>query len=126
MDYFNNLPSDIQTYIYQIRLANQLQNSWNKYCQPKIIAMELAKIAWNGDYELDVYELDVYNPYTCKIIEYTARTLTGKENAEFWYQWIEFIDFSLQIDEFTGGPGSKYYNRSEIAYNILRDKFIKN
>ena len=118
MDYFNNLPSDIQTYIYQIRLANQLQNSWNKYCQPKIIAMELAKIAWNGD-----YELAVYNPYICKIIEHTARTLTGKENAEFWYQWIEFIYFSLQINEFTGGPRAKYYNRSEIAYNILKDKF---
>ena len=80
--------------------------------------MELAKIAWNGD-----YELAVYNPYICKIIEYTARTLTGKENTEFWYQWIEFIDFSLQINEFTGGPRAKYYNRSEIAYNILKDKF---
>ena len=118
MDYFTNLPIDIQIYIYKIRLANQLQNSWNKYYQPKIIAIKLAKIAWNGD-----YELDVYNSYTCKIIEYTARVLNGKENAEFWHQWIDFIDFSLQINEFTGGPRAKYYNRSETAYNILRDKF---
>ena len=40
-----------------------------------------------------------------------------------WEQFIEAIEYGLFNDEYTGGPGAVYYNKTEIAKEDFEVKF---
>lgn len=130
MNRLESLPRELREYIYDLRdvilsdTATKIQKKWLKYRAPKVAAEQLR----DSVYELmttdaDGLEIDVMNPHTVQVIEYVATVLSGKEERYEWTLFLSAITRGLWEDQFTGGPGARYYNRTEIALNTLRQKF---
>lgn len=121
MTYIGLLPSELSDYIYNIRdtdAITKIQKMWHKFQAPKIVAQKLCE-----NLSTEPEGLSVMNPETATILEYTARILSGKENHNIWVDFLETVNSELYIDQYTGGPGAKYYNRCDKAYKTLYEKF---
>lgn len=122
------LPIELRTNILSIRFdirnnaCKLIQKNWNKYFGRIESAIEIAL-------ELEVDQDGTFLvmwPSNATIMEYCAKVVTGKHNRGFWKFIIQEIQVGLYKDEYTGGPGSIYYNRTEIACDILVKKLNKN
>lgn len=122
------LPIELRTNILSIRFdirnnaCKLIQKNWNKYFARIESAIEIAL-------ELEVDQDGTFLvmwPSNATIMEYCAKVVTGKHNRGFWKFIIQEIQLGLYKDEYIGGPGSIYYNRTEIACDILVKKLNKN
>ena len=60
-------------------------------------------------------------------MEHCVNTTSEKHHIGFWKFITEQIQIGLFKDQYTGGPGSIYYNRTEVACNKLIKKLnLKN
>ena len=125
---WEGLPIELRTKILSIRFdirnnaCKLIQKNWYIY---------LARIESAIDIALE-FEVDhdgiflTMVPSNARIMEYCAEVVTGKKNRAFWKFIIEQIQIGLFKDEYTGGPGSIYYNRTEIACDKLVKKLNDN
>ena len=132
MNYLELLPQELVDYIYQIiarqiDAAHKFQKCWKKYRAPKIVAAQLRDSVYE---EFRTFpgmesEIDVMNPYTADVIVYSAKVLSGREERHKWIMFLRRVEQGLWENQWTGGPGARYYNRSEIAFEVLKTKFTK-
>ena len=111
--------------------ARVIQTYWYKFSNPQKVAMKLWKDfeendhdAWGEDYYNDQPNLII--PKTAKLMKYSSKVLTGKGNfkkIQFWKKIIYFIDDSLCLEQYTGGPQAYLYNEIEEYFNIMSKKF---
>ena len=121
---WETLPIEIRTDILAIRYnlryiaSNKIQKRWKKYMLPELTAMDISL-----DIEIDSDEIIMVSlPQTANLIEICAHIIRGKHNQDYWLLVMEGIKEGLDIDEYTGGPGSVYYNRTEKAYHKILNK----
>lgn len=121
---WESLPIEIRVEILSIRYdlrytaSNKIQNGWKKYMLPEVTAMDISL-----DIEIDSDEIIMVSlPQTAKLMEICAHIIRGKHNQDYWLLVMEYIKEGLDIDEYTGGPGSVYYNRTEKAYRKILNK----
>ena len=114
------LPIDLRVMILSLRheiredAGLKIKKCWRKFQIPKKIAKMLV-----GSVPL----LGMMNPDTADIMEYCVKILSGKEHPVFWDNILSNIEYELWMDEYSGGPGAPYKNRSEKAYYILSQRF---
>ncbi len=123
-----SLPIELRVQIlsmrYNIRNNSSIliQNTWNKYLAKIENVIEVAL-------ELEVNVDGIFlvsSPSTSRIMEYCAKVVNRKHHRAFWEFIIEQIQIGLFREEFTGGPGAIYYNRTEIACDKLIKKLNTN
>ena len=64
-------------------------------------------------------------PETSDILNICLKIMKNKIGLWFWEIILEKLKNGLYIEEYTGGPGAIYYNRTEQAYYDLLKK-VKN
>ena len=125
---WEGLPIELRTKILFIRFdirnnaCKLIQKKWSKYFARIESAIDIA------------LELEVDNegtflvmwPSNTRIMEYCAKIVTGKHHRGFWKFIVDQIQIGLFKDEYTGGPGAIYYNRTEFACDKLVEKLNKN
>lgn len=125
---WESLPIELRVQILSIRynIRNNssilIQNTWNKYLAKIENVIEVAL-------ELQVNVDGIFlvsSPSTSRIMEYCANVVNRKHHRAFWEFIIEQIQIGLFSEEFTGGPGAIYYNRTEIACDKLIKKLNTN
>ena len=121
-----SLPIEIRCLILSMRHAmrkNALKTilkAMNKFQTPKNAAYEM--ISPFMDPERDD-TISVMIPQMAQITEFCVKVLSGKENPQFWKAVLEKLTEKLWLDQYSGGPGAKYYNRTEVAVDKLCLKF---
>jgi DNA repair exonuclease SbcCD ATPase subunit len=131
MNRWDALPNDLRDYILQIQGLLLIQKNARK----KLLKMTQAKkFASNildmiGDTD-DFRIMDVMDPVIASKLEYCVKH-SDKSSIKFWTDFHTAVDKGLYFDQYTGGPGSVYYNRSYEAakniaykYNILSSLFM--
>jgi len=125
MNRLNILPADIHEYIFFIRdqrLVILIQKKWRKYHAPKIVAADLLASCYSSRPGIYASVL-VMEPHTAGVMEYIVKVLSGKEDRTIWNTFLEDIEYALFEDQFSGGPWAQYYNRTDAAFETLKDKF---
>ena len=122
------LPIELRVQIlsmrYNIRNNSSIliQKIWNKYLAKIENAIEVAL-----ELQVNVDGIFLVScPSTSRIMEYCANVVNRKHHRAFWEFIIEQIQIGLFREEFTGGPGAIYYNRTEIACDKLIKKLNTN
>ena len=128
MNYLELLPQELVDYIYQIiarqiDAAHKFQKCWKKYRAPKIVAAQLRDSVYEDPLPGIEPGINVMNPSTSAVIVYAAKVLSGREEKHEWVLFLSRVAHGLWEDQYTGGPGARYYNRSEIALEVLKTKF---
>mgnify|MGYP004188593363 CR=1 FL=1 len=125
---WEGLPIELRTKILSIRFdirnnaCKLLQTNWSKYLARIESAIDIAL-----EFEVDHNSIFLTMiPSNARIMEYCAKVVTGKHHRGFWKFIIQQIQFGLFKDEYTGGPGAIYYNRTEIACDKLVKKLNDN
>ena len=125
--FWDNLPLELRIYIlsirYDIRFKSSriISKSWKKYIMADNLAIDLAL-------ELQVDQdgyIMVSIPETSEILNICLKIMKNKIGLWFWEIILEKLKNGLFIEEYTGGPGAIYYNRTEQAYQDLLKK-VKN
>ena len=123
--FWDNLPLDLRVYILSIRYnirnksAEIIYKSWKKYIIADNLAIELAQklqLDQDGNIKISI-------PETSKILNMCIKIIKQKKNWWFWNIILENLKYGLFIEEYTGGPGATYYNKTEQAYYDLLKKF---
>lgn len=124
--YWEDLPIEIRIYILSLRYmlrnneVKKIQKTWNKYLIKEVTAIDIAL-----DIEVDTYGLIIISiQKTSRILRICNKIISGNYNKEFWLALIENIKIGLDLEEYTGGPGSVYYNRTQEEWINLEKKFI--
>ena len=115
MNYWDILPCELHTYILQMRLAGSLQKNLKRH--PAIRSNFVAKSLLKKP-----YGMSVMSPSTAWALEYCAKH-SGMGYPEFWTGFCVTVLGELIEDQYSGGPGSQYYNRCETAHEILVLKY---
>ena len=125
--FWDKLPLDIRVYILSIRYDIRNKSSeiisrfWKKYIMADILAIDLAL-----DLEVDQKGYIIVSiPETSDILNICLKIMKNKVGLWFWEIILEKLKNGLFIEEYTGGPGAIYYNRTEQVYYDLLKK-IKN
>jgi hypothetical protein len=111
MNFWDNLPGELQTYILELRAVVTLQKNWRRH--PAIKSNLLAKSLLgqpNG--------ISVMSPDTASALEYCAKH-SGMGYPEFWTGFCITVLDELIMDQYSGGRGAQYYNRCETAHENL-------
>ena len=117
---WDKLSIDLRVMILSLRhemredASRIIKKCWNKFQAPKMVAKMLVGRA---------HAAGMMNPDTADIMEYCVKVLSGKEDWQFWNEVLVNIDYELWVDEYSGGPGVPYKNRSGKAYHILSQRF---
>lgn len=128
MNLWDNLPCELQTYILRLRLASSLQKNWRRH--PAIRSNLIAK-SLLSTCPIDIMppmqyppwmRMSVMCPSTASALEYCAKH-SGMGYPEFWTGFCVTVLAELIQDQYSGGPGSQYYNRCETAHEILVLKY---
>ena len=121
MNYWDELPCELQTYILQLRLASSLQKNWRRH--PAIRSNLVAKSLLAPSLRSPASPwMSVMSPDTASALEYCAKH-SGMGYPEFWTGFCVTVLGELIEDQYSGGPGSQYYNRCETAHEILVLKY---
>lgn len=119
------LPTEIRVYILDLRYrirntaCEKIQNAWTKFILPDLTAIDIAL-----DIEIDEDQyIMVTTESTELIVKKCLKISSGKHHIWFWQEVAEKIKESLLVEEYSGGPGAIYYNRTEVVYNELLEKF---
>lgn len=122
---WENLPIEIRSYILSLRYTirsnevRKIQKAWEKYLIKEYTAIDVAL-----DLEVDTYGLIMISiPETPKILKICNKIIRGNCNKEFWLGLVENIKTGLELEEYTGGPGAIYYNKTEEECMKLEEKF---
>ena len=122
--FWDNLPLELRVYILSIRynIRNKsseiICKSWKKYIIADNLAIDLAQ-------ELQVDQegyIIVSIPETSEILNICLKIMKNKIGLRFWEIILEKLQNGLFIEEYNGGPGAIYYNRTEQAYYDLLKK----
>ena len=63
------------------------------------------------------------NPDLADVLEFCVEVLSSKESPELWNPIFEHINYALWVDQYSGGPGAVYYNRTHAAFETLIKRF---
>ena len=127
---WESLPLEIRLVIIKKRnkirqtAAKMIQKQWNKFQAPKqttIYLWEKLKADNPDDWESD-YPSMIF-PETARLIDFTNKVLSGKENQKYWAPLFSFISYGLWINEYAGGPGAVYHNKIDDSIESLEKKF---
>lgn len=123
--YWDLLPQEIETYIYKIlenAAASTIQKCWRNIYSKNIAFKYMALSCY---YENMNNSVNVISKEASDIIEFITNRITtcNRCNSRFWKKFIEDILLSLQDEQYTGGPGAKYYNKIEENVDIIIYKF---
>jgi hypothetical protein len=134
MNLWINLPVELQNHILQIRELLILQRNVRiklvKMNLARVFACEIIKSVTHGDQihytPLPRYStvfINTMDPQIAIKLEYCAiHSCIGYINL--WLDLCYFINEGLFFDQYTGGPGAKYYNRCELAISKLSLKYM--
>ncbi len=121
MNYWDELPCELQTYILQLRAVGTLQKNWRRH--PAIRSNLVAKSLLAPSLRSPTSPwMSVMSPDTASALEYCAKH-SGMGYPEFWTGFCVTVLSELIEDQYSGGPGSQYYNRCETAHEILVLKY---
>jgi hypothetical protein len=96
-----------------------IQNCWWRYIGPTWAAVY---ISLNLEIDENI-EIHVMRESNAKIMEYCVRVLSGRQHRTYWKFILGLVRRGLWVDEFTGGPGARFYIRVENACDTLIERF---
>ena len=112
------LPNDLVEYINYYNSINTIINAWIRYKAKIYIAIILLQKLNSEPY------INVMSPHTCAILEYSIKyapknqlVIINDANSLLYNEILLKILQSLYEDQYTGGPGAKYYNKIEQIVN---------
>ena len=120
---WTNLPIELRVIILSLRHAMReeaqktIVRTWKKFQAPKIVAQHLVEKEREG------FGIDVMFPEVANIMEYCAKTLSGQENPKYWNAVLEEVEHEMWMNQYSGGPGAKYMDRVDNAFEELIKKF---
>jgi hypothetical protein len=128
-NYFDALPTDLEHKILGV-VCLVIQRNWRCVLAQKNVATQLAQdivqeaIDDTAAYHLIPAYIEPARISNTQVIEFCEKALRGKKitnNIDMWVQFANMIRFGLDVDQYTGGPGAKWYNRTEEAFLVLAD-----
>lgn len=127
---WESLPVEIRLLIIEKRnkirqtAAKVIQKQWNKFQAPKQAAIYLWERLkaenpddWESDYPSMIF------PETARLINFTTKVLSGKENQKYWSLLFSSISYGLWINEYVGGPGAIFHQKIQNDLKTLENKF---
>ena len=122
MNYWDNLPRDLQNKILGF-VATTIQKNWRgSFASPAKQSLKFAKellIEINQEY------IDTMSPRTALIVGYCAKYADYLIGGNIWSDFMKTIKYDLWLNEFTGGPGALYYGEIEIKLPILKTRLSR-
>ena len=124
MNYLDLLPEEVVDKIYY-GFATKIQKRWQKHSGRKVVAAQLRDSLYEVYFPGMEPSVEIIDPHTSHIIDYSTKVLSGRESQTEREQWILFINrvqHELSYNEYMDGPGAIYYNHTEIAIRLLEAK----
>lgn len=131
MNRIDLLPNDLRLHIFKFRdieSAKMIQNMWYRYHIKMNALIEITENCYfkSTNYSLDPPIFAPSLPDTANIIEFIDKKIE-KHNKRIcltyvWKELFNNIYDGLKMEEYCGGPGAVYYNRTEYAFNRLINK----
>jgi len=133
------LPTEIKMLIFkQLNIiyennVKKIQNKWHTFKNKQDIIRYLWEkyerddpVSW-GDYNYN-HEPYLINLRTDKLLRFTCKYLStnqliDEQEITYWKIRINLINFSLFIEEYTGGQGCLIYHSIEDNMHIIQNKF---
>ena len=138
MNYFYDLPDTLKEYIFElrdneiVRNVKIIQRAWLRYNAKMCTFIEITEKCyyWNTYHPEDPPIFQIFDLTTASIIEFIEKRIKKTDtvvcSSSMWKQLFYDIYDGLIMDMYSGGPGAKFYNRTETAfYNILTTLDIK-
>ena len=114
---------DLQNYIRVIVVVPNCQKIWRGRSDCIRHALDITK-KYTDRNSLMLYQVNPMLHSTAVEIEYCVKYgLQGKHYL--WEEFIRAIEEGLWEDEYTGGVGAKFYNRTERACQMLNKQFVE-
>jgi hypothetical protein len=126
MNYFYDLPNDVQAYIIAIRndeCALRIQRIWRGRFDRLRKVVEILREFWRPSTPLllaPYWDVNAMSPETGIQIEYCVKYANFEEMPGVWEDFLHAIEQSLWEDEYTGGRGAEFYQRTERAKDMLK------
>lgn len=123
MNLWYNLPDDLRYHILLIRkvlfIQRNIRTKLARINLAKIFATEIIKLVMpNNQLQIEhpysSIHIDTMDPAIAARLEYCA-VHSGREVLDLWADLCYIISEGLFFDQYTDGPGSKYYIRCEQA-----------
>ncbi len=139
-NYYYDLPDDIRNEIILANIANVIVIAARKFINRNIKRKKMLKELVNNIEEVGIYtqniiyrakEYNVMSVDVAKYLELLAKNITGRETkysveeSEFWKEVLNRTIRGIYADEYTGGPGGQYWEKSLDAFTIIYNKFKK-
>lgn len=131
MNYWDNLPRDLQNKILGF-VATTIQKNWRgSFASPAKQSLKFAKellIEINQETSpwLDQWKyIDTMSPRTALIVGYCSKYADYLIGGNIWSDFMKTIKHDLWLNEFTGGPGALYYGEIEIKLPILKTRLSR-
>ena len=123
--YINELPLDLQEYIYFIR-DNKKASKINRFFVNKFSknigllkmgeSMYLVTLDFLGNF---INQINILCPNNLQKIEYISNKITPTNNTKRWLKLIEAIEFNIFIWERSGYMGSPKIDRARHAIDRI-------
>ena len=105
MNYWDNLPCELQHYITAISVSPIIQNIWRRKCDCNRYSVNIAR-----KYLDEKYKINPLLPKTAFELEYCIKHAFFCKNKDIWNNYFEMIEQSLQVNIFM--------TLSELEYSI--------
>ena len=107
MNYWDNLPIELQNYIKAIVAAQMIESIWRGQHYRKRYALNIAKKYTNKNFN----RMDCTDPRTAPEIVYCVKHASLCKNTKIWYDFIEAIEQCLWEKKYTEASRTQLYQR---------------
>ena len=120
MNYWDLLSTDLQNHIREIGVFQNCQRIWRRQTSRAIHAMNIVDKYINSNGSINPMLLS-----TARDIEYCVKYASRLDKHEtIWKSFVEGVERSLWDNSYMRYSGEKFYNRTEIAIDILNNRLI--
>ena len=110
------LPLDLIEHITMLNASGIICAAWRRY----LIKKQASLIILSNLVSLP--EIDAMSPYTCDVMEHCLKFVSLRGDYNLSHQLFAKLDTAIIFDEYTGGQGAIYYNKTESLYTQYLDK----
>ena len=115
MNFWDELPSDLQNQVLQARAAATIQKNWRRH--PAVRSTCLAKGIMGGE-----YGIEIISPWTAAALEYCA-THSGHGDPSFWVNFcLDVLDKIIE-EQYSSDLGHGWIERCHDAHELLVRKY---
>ena len=120
MSYMEWLPVELVQHIGMMNASGVISSAWRRYLAKKeasvVILTNLASLP----------DINAMSPYTCDVMAHCLRFVSARGDYNLYNRLFAKLNYAVMIDEYSGGRGALYYNKTNELYDLYLDKLYPN